>query len=126
MTGSRTQKSFLNMQVNTICYFSSLFLSFFTRKVFLEGLGREFLGLLSTFQSLMGFLNIAEMGVGATIGFVLYKPIYENDRKSILEILSIMGFIYRWIGSFVLLAGLVLSAFVPAFVSKTDVSLAGV
>lgn len=124
MTGSRTQKSFLNMQVNTICYFASLFLSFFTRKVFLEGLGREFLGLLSTFQSLMGFLDIAEMGVGATIGFVLYKPIYENDRKSILEILSIMGFIYRWIGSFVLLAGLILSAFFPAFFSKTDISLA--
>ena len=121
-SNSRTKKSLLNMQVNLICYFISLVVTFFARNVFLQQLGEEFVGLSTTFQSLLGFLNIAEMGIAAAIAFLLYKPIYNNDRKQICELISVFGYIYRIIGIFVLSAGIVLSFFLPNLYPNTNFS----
>ena len=78
---SRVKKSLLNARMNLICYMVSLVVAFFTRKVFLDQLGTEFIGLTSTLQSLLGFLNLAELGVGSAIGYVLYKPIFDDNKE---------------------------------------------
>lgn len=110
---SRVKKSFLNARMNLICYMASLLVAFFTRKVFLDRLGTEFIGLTSTLQSLLGFLNLAELGVGSAIAYVLYKPIFDDDKEKINEIISVFGYIYRCIGFIILGAGIILSAFLP-------------
>lgn len=61
-TDSRVKKSLLNARVNLIFYFLVLILSFFSRKIFLDTLGAEFIGFTSTLQNLLGFLNLAELG----------------------------------------------------------------
>lgn len=99
--------------MNLICYMASLLVAFFTRKVFLDRLGTEFIGLTSTLQSLLGFLNLAELGVGSAIAYVLYKPIFDDDKEKINEIISVFGYIYRCIGFIILGAGIILSAFLP-------------
>ena len=71
---SRLHKSFLNARVNLIFYFITLALSFVSRKVFLDFLGADFVGLTVTLLNLLGFLNIVELGIGLAIGYVLYKP----------------------------------------------------
>ena len=48
---------------------SPFFISFFSRKIFLEKRA-DFVGLTSTMQNLLGFLNLAELGIGASIGYV--------------------------------------------------------
>jgi hypothetical protein len=96
---SRTRKSLLNAKVNMICYMLNLVMLFFSRKIFIDHLGADFLGLSSTVSSLLGFLNLAELGVGQAIGVVLYKPIYDKNQKEINEIISILGFLYRIIAS---------------------------
>lgn len=70
---SRIKKTLLNARVNFIYYFITLILSFFSRKVFLDCLGADFVGLTGTLQNLLGFLNLAELGVGSAIGYLLYK-----------------------------------------------------
>lgn len=60
---SRVKKSLLNARVNLIFYFLILVFSFFFRKIFLDCLGADFVGLTSTLQNLFGFLNLAELGV---------------------------------------------------------------
>lgn len=107
------------MQVNLICYFISLIVNFFARSVFLKQLGDEFVGLTTTFQSLLGFLNIAEMGIGAAIGFLLYRPLYEDDKKQINELISVFGYIYRIVGLVVLVSGIILSLFLPRLYPDT-------
>ena len=59
---SRLKKSLLNARVNLIFYFLSLALSFFSRKIFLDALGADFMGLIGTLNNLLGFLNLAELG----------------------------------------------------------------
>lgn len=119
---SRVKKSLLNARVNLICYFISLLVAFFTRKVFLDQLGTEFIGLTGTLQSLLGFLNLAELGVGTAIGYVLYKPIFDDDKEKINEIISVFGYLYRCIGLFIVGAGIVLSLFLPMIFPSTSFS----
>lgn len=113
MAESRVHKTLLNARVNLIFYLLTLVLSFFSRKIFLNCLGADFVGLTGTLQNLLGFLNLAELGIGSAIGYVLYKPLFEDDKESINEIISVMGYLYRWIGFIILGSGIVLSAFLP-------------
>lgn len=116
---SRVKKTLLNARVNLIFYFLTLLLSFFSRKIFLDCLGADFVGLTGTLQNLLGYLNLAELGVGAAIAFNLYKPIQQNDREKINEIVSLFGYYYRNIGLFILFGGIVLSAFFPLIFRHT-------
>lgn len=120
---SRVRKTLLNVRINLICYFIAIVVSFITRKVFLDQLGADFIGLTTTINSLLGFLNLAELGVGASIAFFLYKPLFEKDRDKINELISIMGYLYRLIGLFILGAGVIFSLFLPLIFKNTPFSL---
>ena len=73
-----------------------LVLSFYSRKIFLDSLGADFIGLTGTLQNILNLLNIAELGVGAAIGFNLYKPIQRGDQGTINEMISLFGWLYRY------------------------------
>lgn len=116
---SRVKKSLLNARVNLIFYFLTLALSFFSRKIFLDCLGADFVGLTGTLQNLLGFLNLAELGIGSAIGYVLYKPLFDHDESKINEIISVFGYLYRWIGFIILGTGLILACFLPLIFPDT-------
>ncbi|MFR9553193.1 MAG: sugar transporter [Rikenellaceae bacterium] len=107
-----------------IFYALNLALSFVSRKLFLESLSAEFIGLTTTLNGFLSFLNLAELGVGAAIGYLLYKPIYDKNQGAICEIVSVFGYIYKQVGRFILVAGVVLSLFFPLIFAKTDYSFA--
>ena len=60
---SRIQKSIMNAKVNTIFYVLMLVLAFFSRKYFLQNLGKEFVGLTGTLGDMLNLMNITELGV---------------------------------------------------------------
>lgn len=119
----RVHKSLLNAEVNLFFYFLSLFLAFFSRKIFLECLGDEFIGLTGTLTNILGYLNLAEFGIGSCISFFLYKPLQTNNRDDIQEILSIFGYLYRWIGTIILAGGVIISLFFPLIFANADLGL---
>lgn len=121
---SRVKKSLLNARVNLIFYFLTLALSFFSRKIFLDSLGADFIGLTGTLYNLLGFLNLAELGIGSAIGYLLYKPLFDHDQQRINEIISVMGYLYRWIGITILTAGCILACFLPVIFSNSGFDLA--
>lgn len=110
---SRVRKSFLNARVNLIFYFLTLVLSFFSRKIFLDNLGADFIGLTGTLGTLLGFLNLAESGVSSAIAVVLYAPLYDRNQSEINEIVSVLGYLYHNIGKIILGGGVLLSCFFP-------------
>lgn len=113
MTESRVKKSLLNARVNLIFYFLTLVLTFFSRKIFLDSLGAEFIGLTGTLGSLLGFLNLAESGVSSAIAVVLYAPLLEKNQVKINEVVSVLGYLYHTIGKIILGGGIVLACFLP-------------
>lgn len=121
MVESRTAKSLKNSVVALLFYFINLGLQFFSRKIFLEHLGAEVLGLNTTATNLLQFLNLAELGVGAAIGYSLYKPLAEKNRQQINEIVSVQGYLYYKIGLFVGGIAVLLMCFFPWIFSKAEV-----
>lgn len=117
---SRVKKTLQNARVNLLFYFLTLILSFFSRKIFLDCLGAAFVGLTGTLYNLLGFLNLAELGIGSAIGYVLYKPLFDRDHNKINEIISVMGYLYQWIGIVILCAGIILSLFLPLIFPDED------
>lgn len=118
---SRTAKSFKNAQVALVLYFINLVIQFFSRKVFLDHLGAEVLGLNTTAQNLLDVLNLAELGIGGAISYALYKPLFAQDRATINEIVSVQGWLYRRVAAVVGGAACVLMCFFPLIFEKAEV-----
>lgn len=123
MNTSRTAKSLQNVKVALLFYFLNLFLQFFSRKIFLDYLGSEVLGLNTTAQNLLGFLNLAELGIGSAVAYNLYKPLFEGNCKVINDIVSVQGWLYRRIACIVILGAIVLMCFFPLMFAKAQVPL---
>ena len=121
--GERVHKSILNAEVNIIFYFITLFLAFFSRKIFLDCLGSEFIGLTGTLGNILGYLNLAELGITACIGYFLFKPLQTKNRQEIQDILSLLGYLYNWIGCIIGAGGILISLFFPLIFAKTELSL---
>lgn len=119
----RMQKSILNAEVNLIFYFITLLLAFFSRRIFLDCLGAEFIGLTGTLGNILGYLNLAELGITASIGFFLFKPLQTNNREEIQDILSLLGYLYNWIGCIILAGGILISLFFPLIFEKAELGL---
>ena len=92
----------MNAKVNLAFYLLMTVFTFFSRKIFLDRLGADFIGLTGTLQNILGILNLAELGIGSAVSFVLYRPIKQGDKQTISEIISVFGYYYRKIGLVVL------------------------
>ena len=111
--GERTHRSIMNIKVGIVFYVFSLFLAFFSRKIFLDCLGAEFIGLTGMLMNIMSFLSVAELGIGTSIVYFLYKPLQEDNHEKINEVMSMLAFLYRCIGGIIGVAGLIVSLFFP-------------
>ena len=116
---SRVKKSIQNAKVNLLFYVLMLGVSFFSRKAFLDQLGADFVGLTGTLQNILGFLNLVELGIGSSVSYALYGPIARGERESITQIVSLFGYLYRWIGGVILAGAVLISLFIPLIFKHT-------
>lgn len=120
---SRTHKSILNALVSLFYYFLQLILGFWARKTFFDYLGSEVLGLDTTAYSLLSFLNLAELGIGMSVSYFLYQPLFDRDTNKINEIVALQGWIYRRIAFVIIFASMVLMCFFPWVFDKSELPL---
>ena len=119
----RVHRSVMNVKVGMLFYILSLFLAFFSRKVFLDCLGAEFIGLTGMLINIMSFLSVAELGIGTSIVYFLYKPLQEDNHEKINEVMSMLAYLYRCIGFIIGGIGLIVSLFFPWWFSHLTVGL---
>lgn len=81
MSESRTSKSLKNAWVALFFYAINVIIGFWKRQVFFDYLGSEVLGLDTTASTLFSFLNLAELGIGASVGYFLYRPMFWVIRS---------------------------------------------
>ena len=94
----------------------TIILQFVTKTLFIRYLGSECVGLDSLFASILSALNITELGLSTSIVFSMYKPIAEDDSKTICALMNLYRKCYYAIGTFILIAGLVILPFVPKII----------
>ncbi len=119
----RVHRSVMNIKVGMIFYILSLFLAFFSRKIFLDCLGAEFIGLTGMLMNIMSFLSVAELGIGTSIIYFLYKPLQEDNHEKINEVMSMLAYLYRCIGIIIGAGGLLISLFFPWWFNQLSTGL---
>lgn len=120
---SRLKYSIKNAKVALLFYLLLTLLNFFSRQVFIDVLGDELVGLTTTVQSYIGMLNLADLGISGAIAALLYAPLYAADQAKIREIVSIYGYLFRWIGVVIGVAGIILSLFLPMLFAHDNVQM---
>lgn len=112
-TTDRAANSLRNARYAVFFYIASQVVSLFFRRYFIQELGDALLGLNTTLVSLLGFLNMAELGLSSAIAFALYEPLAKGNKQAIREIVSVQAWFYRWITLIVILGSFVLLFFFP-------------
>ena len=85
------------------------------RRLLIQYCGNEINGLNSLYISIIGFLSVAELGVGTAISFCMYKPIVEGDANKVSALYHLIRRLYLIIGGVILAAGLLVMPFLPIF-----------
>lgn len=110
---SRTKNSILNLSSGVIGQLLITVLRFITRTVFIQILGKSYLGINGYFSDILNMLSLTELGFDTAINFKLYKPLAEHDDKRVRVLLKFYKLAYRAVGIIIVLLGLLLIPFLP-------------
>ena len=114
----RTKNAVRNILFGTVNRVINIILPFISRTVILYVMGTKYLGLSSLFSSILSFLSLAELGVGGAMVYSMYRPIAQNDHKTICALLNLYRRLYRTIGLVVLALGVALMPFLGVLVTE--------
>ncbi|MGH1749644.1 lipopolysaccharide biosynthesis protein [Enterococcus raffinosus] len=120
MKKSRLEYSILNSSISMFIYIFRLLIQFVARSFFIHYLGAEYLGLNGLFSNILSFLSLAELGIGTSIVFSLYKPLAENDEKHIVSLIRLYKKAYEMIGLAVGIIGLIIIPLLPLIIKDSN------
>lgn len=100
------RKSLINVVVAVFFKIILLVLTLFTRRFLIKYVGNEANGIFSLYTSIIGFLAIADLGIGTAITFSMYKPIVDGDKYKISALYKLFIKVYKIIGLIILVTGL--------------------
>lgn len=122
----RTKNGIRNLIWGILNKFIVIIFPFFLRTLFIYSLGINYLGLNSLFTSILTVLNLAELGFSSAIIYNMYKPIANNDIKTICALMNYYKKVYHKIGIVVIIIGLILLPFLKFLIKgdyPTDVNI---
>ena len=119
----RLMNTLRNGFTGVISQFFIILIGFVLRAIFIKTLGQEYLGLNGLFTDILSILSVTELGIGSTITFSLYKPLYEEDYKTVNSLMHIFKRAYRLIGSVILVVSIALLPFIQIFIKDFSLDL---
>ena len=90
----RTKNSIKNIYISILTQIIITLLGFVSRKVFLDSLGTEYLGVNGLLSNVLSMLSLVEGGIGTSIVYNLYKPLAENDEPRIIALVQLYKKLY--------------------------------
>ena len=115
---SRFANSAKNMVFSLAAQMVTIILNIISRRVFVDALSKEYLGISTAFSSILTVLALAELGVGSAIIYSMYKPIAENDQEKIKSLMRLYRQVYCIVGSLIIGVGAALTPFLHLFVEE--------
>lgn len=115
-------KNTIKNTINTAMSFCvNVILTFTLRKIMVENLGYNYIGLNTFLTSIIGFLALSELGIGQAITYSLYKPLSEKDDDKICEILNLFKKIYQIIGGGIFVLSIIIMFFIKEFIKDDTI-----
>ena len=90
----RLSNSIKNIYIAIITQIVITLLGFISRKVFLDSLGTEYLGVNGLLTNILSMLSLVEGGIGASITFNLYKPLAEKNEEKVIALVQLYKKLY--------------------------------
>ena len=84
---TRKKKLFFNTSISLADQIITIVCGFILPRLILSYFGSEVNGLVSSITQFLGFISLAECGVGAVVASTLYKPLAEKDNDTISRII---------------------------------------
>lgn len=116
---ARAQNSIRNITYGMCAKIVTMLLPFIIRTIIIKKLGIEYAGLNNLFTSILNFLSLSELGFGATLVYMMYKPVADNDTERLCALLNYYKKIYHIIGFFILIVGIVLMPIIPYLINSS-------
>lgn len=116
MGDSRTKNASRNIVWGFLEKLAAIIMPFIVRTALIYTLGAEYVGLNGLFSSILQVLSISELGFGSAIVFSMYKPVAENDEKSLRALLNFYRRVYYIVGTVILIAGIGLLPFLSSLI----------
>lgn len=116
----RTLNSLKNMLSSMGISLVMILLGFFTRKLFVDNIGVQYLGLNGLLSNILGVTSLLEGGFATSVVYNMYKPIAENNHEKIIALLQLYRKVYRYIALGIFLFSLLLYPFIGYFIKGAD------
>ena len=94
MRKSRTKNALLNIFFGYLAQFGIFILSFVGRRIFLQYLSIDHLGVNGLYYNILTVLSLPELGLDAAVVYSLYKPVAEDNKSLIYSLLRYFKKIY--------------------------------
>lgn len=114
--------SIMNSSISAFIYLLRLILGFVSRTYFIHLLGVEILGLNGLFTNILSFLSLAELGIGTSIVYELYRPISLNDNETIKSLMKLYKTAYNFIGIIIAIVGTCVLPVLPMIIKNGNVN----
>lgn len=92
-----------------------------SRRYMVNYLGNEITGIYSLFVSILGFLAVAELGIGTAITFSMYKPIVDEDKDKVSALYYLYRKIYLIIFLIITIVGILLTPIIPMLAKEATI-----
>lgn len=106
------------MTIGMLSQLFTLWLSFVSRTVFIKFLTAEYLGISGLFSNVLTVLSFAELGIGDAMTYAMYKPVKEDNRKLVNQLMVVYKKAYTGIAVVVGAIGLGLSFFLSFIIAE--------
>lgn len=123
----RVENSIKNISISIITQIVIILLGFISRKVFLDNLGTEYLGINGLLTNILSMLSLVEGGIGLSIVYNLYKPLADNDIPKITALVQLYKKLYGILAIVIFILSTIMYMFLGTFIKGgTTVPFVGV
>lgn len=112
------KRSLLNITVSILFKFLILISSILVKRLLIRYIGNDVNGLNSLYRNIIGFLSVAELGIGSAISFAMYKPIVNNDEREVSALYHLFRKSYLIIGAIIAMVGVAAMPFLPMLTNE--------
>lgn len=114
---SRIKNSLINSMTGLFGKIFNCILGLVSRSVFIHVLSTEYLGVNGLFENILYLLSFAELGFGNAIIYNMYKPVAEDNKEKVKDLMYLYKKVYFIIGLIILGIGLALIPFLDIIIT---------
>lgn len=114
----RTKNSIKNIYFSIVTQVVITLLGFLSRKIFLDNLGSEYLGINGLLTNVLSMLSLVEGGIGTSIVYNLYKPLSDDDESKIIALVQLYKKLYGMLAVVIFLLSMCLYPFLGILIKE--------